>query len=56
LRNSINGEDLNKKPVDPIQGTEYTYSRLAYGNAYQIKAELENDFLKQTIYIEDNHG
>jgi hypothetical protein len=56
LRSSINGEGLNKKPVDPLQGTEYTYSRLAYGKAYQIKAELENDFPNQTVYIEGNYG
>jgi hypothetical protein len=56
LRSSINGEGLNKKPVDQLQGTEYTYSRLAYGKAYQIKAELENDFPNQTFYIEGNYG
>jgi hypothetical protein len=35
---------MSKKPTDPLVTTkEYTYSKVAYGNAYQIKADWEGD-------------
>ncbi|MDD5376734.1 MAG: prepilin-type N-terminal cleavage/methylation domain-containing protein [Candidatus Gracilibacteria bacterium] len=38
------GAKMNKKPTDPlITSKEYTYSKLAYGNAYQIKTDWEGD-------------
>ncbi|MDD5377025.1 MAG: prepilin-type N-terminal cleavage/methylation domain-containing protein [Candidatus Gracilibacteria bacterium] len=38
------GAKMNKKPTDPlIASKEYTYSKLAYGNAYQIKTDWEGD-------------
>ncbi|MDD2744939.1 MAG: FISUMP domain-containing protein [Candidatus Gracilibacteria bacterium] len=49
FRSSIAGGGLNKKPVDPLDSTEYTYSSLAYGKAYQIKANYEGD-LAQTAW------
>lgn len=41
---------MNAQPVDPLDKTEYTYSRLAYGNSYQIKAECENDVANPTAF------
>jgi hypothetical protein len=41
---------MNKKPVDPLKNSEYTYSSLAFGNAYQIKADYENDIPNPTAY------
>lgn len=32
---------MSKKPTDPLTGKEYTYSKVAYGAAYQIKADWE---------------
>ncbi len=43
LNGTIAGGGLNKKPVDPLKNTEYTYSSLAFGKAYQIKGEFEGD-------------
>ncbi|OIP52967.1 hypothetical protein AUK10_03100 [Candidatus Gracilibacteria bacterium CG2_30_37_12] len=38
------GVSLNRKPTDPLNiAKEYNYSRLAYGKAYQIKADYEGD-------------
>jgi len=34
---------LSKKPTDPLNQKEYIYSILAYGKAYQIKADYEWD-------------
>lgn len=45
FRSSIAGGGLNKKPVDPLRGTDYVYSEVAEGNAYQIKADYEGDVL-----------
>ena len=36
---------INKAPVDPLTQSYYTYSLLAYGNAYQIQANYEGDSL-----------
>jgi hypothetical protein len=35
--------------LDPLKNVEYTYSSLAEGKAYQIKAEYEGD-LAQNAY------
>lgn len=43
LRGTIAGGGLNMKPVDPLKHSEYVYSSLAQGKAYQIKAEYEGD-------------
>jgi hypothetical protein len=40
---TIPGGGLGTKPVDPLKHSEYTYSTLAEGKAYQIKAECEGD-------------
>lgn len=45
FRSSIAGGGLNKKLVDPLRGTDYVYSEVAEGNAYQIKADYEGDVL-----------
>lgn len=49
MKTSIAGGGLNKKPVDPLSNTEYVYSSLAYGKAYQLKVNYEGD-LNQTAY------
>lgn len=43
LHTSISGGGMSKKPVDPLDGTEYSYSTLAFGKAYQIATDYEND-------------
>lgn len=43
MKSSIAGGGLNKKPTDPLDNSEYTYSSLAYGKAYQIKMNYEGD-------------
>lgn len=43
LRGTISGGGLNKKPVDPLKNTEYTYSSLSEGRAYQLKMDYEGD-------------
>lgn len=41
---SAAGAKMNRKPTDPLTITkEYTYSTLAYGSAYQLKADYEGD-------------
>lgn len=41
---SAGGTKPNKKPTDPLNTTkEYNYSKLAYGNGYQIKTDWEGD-------------
>lgn len=45
LHTSIPGGGLDSRPVDPLKKTEYTYSSLAFGNAYQLKADYEGDDL-----------
>lgn len=52
LHSSIAGGGLGKKPVDPLKGTEFTYSTLAFGKAYQIKTEYEGD---PGVAMEMNH-
>lgn len=42
---SISGGGLNKRPLDPLRNTEYVYSSLAFGKAYQVKADYEGDSL-----------
>ncbi|MDD5197788.1 MAG: DUF1566 domain-containing protein [Candidatus Gracilibacteria bacterium] len=38
------GVKVSKNPTDPLATTkEYTYSKLAFGNAYQIKADWEGE-------------
>lgn len=37
---------VSKKPTDPLFVTkEYNYSKLAYGNGYQIKTDWEGDMV-----------
>lgn len=43
FKSSISGGGLNEKPTDPLKNTEYTYSELAEGRAYQIKVDYEGD-------------
>lgn len=50
FKGTVNGGGINKKPVDPLKNSEYAYSSLAFGNAYQIKADYENDLLNPTAY------
>jgi hypothetical protein len=49
VMNTINargGINISKKPTDPLVTTkEYTYSKLAYGNSYQIKTDWEGDVI-----------
>lgn len=49
MKSSIAGGGLNKKPIDPLDNSEYVYSSLAYGKAYQLKVNYEGD-LNQTAY------
>jgi len=37
--------NINKKPIDPLNNSEYIYSLLSYGNSYQIKSSYEWDSL-----------
>lgn len=43
LHTSIAGGGLDSKPVDPLKNTDYAYSTLAEGKAYQIQAAYEGD-------------
>jgi type II secretory pathway pseudopilin PulG len=49
FKGTIMGGGINKKPVDPLRNTEYTYSSLAEGKAYQIKAEYEGELTQNAI-------
>lgn len=41
---SDKGAKISKKPTDPLNTSkEYSYSKLAYGNAYQLKSDWEGD-------------
>ncbi|MDP2103579.1 MAG: LamG-like jellyroll fold domain-containing protein, partial [Candidatus Gracilibacteria bacterium] len=41
---SSNGSKLSKKPTDPLTTTrEYTYSKSAYGNTYELSSNWEGD-------------
>ncbi|MDD2745378.1 MAG: prepilin-type N-terminal cleavage/methylation domain-containing protein [Candidatus Gracilibacteria bacterium] len=51
MRSSISGGGLNKKPVDPLDKTEYTYSSLEYGKAFQIKVNYEGDVNQAAYYF-----
>ncbi|MDD2892132.1 MAG: fibronectin type III domain-containing protein [Candidatus Gracilibacteria bacterium] len=43
---SAGGVTVSKKPTDPLFVTkEYNYSKLAYGNGYQIKTDWEGDMV-----------
>lgn len=53
LKTSIAGGGLNKKPVDPLDNTEYEYSSLAFGKAYQIKADYEGDLNQTSFHLID---
>lgn len=47
---SAAGAKLSKKLTDPLDvSKEYVYSRVAYGNAYQIKADYEADSMTQYV-------
>ena len=38
------GMKLSKKPMDPLNtSTPYIYSKLFYGNAYQLKTDWEGE-------------
>jgi hypothetical protein len=43
FKGTIAGGGLNKKPLDPLKNTEYGYSSLTEGKAYQLSAEYEGD-------------
>ncbi len=46
LINAWWGVKMNKKPTDPlVPSKEYSYSKLAYGNGYQLKSDWEGDSL-----------
>ncbi len=49
FRSSIAGGGLNEKPTDPLKGTDYVYSSLTEGKAYQLKAENEWDLATTAI-------
>lgn len=55
LRTSIAGGGLNKKPIDPLDNAEYTYSTLAYGNAFQIQTEYEGDISQTASILPQNY-
>lgn len=43
LSASVSWGGVWKKPMDPFRNTDYTYSSLSFGKAYQLKAEFEWD-------------
>lgn len=55
---SAGGTRLSRKPTDPLNtAKEYAYSKVAYGNSYQIKADWEGDSIgygriRKTLGIE----
>lgn len=51
LHTSIAGGGLDSRPTDPLKGTEFTYSSLAFGKAYQIKTEYEGDVVSLSSVI-----
>lgn len=53
LHSSIAGGGLDGKPLDPLKGSDYVYSMLSEGRAYQIKAEYENDLAQTAINAVD---
>ena len=36
INGTVSGGGITKKPVDPLKSSEYVYSSLAQGSAYQI--------------------
>lgn len=51
FRSSIAGGGLNKKPVDPLDGSDYVYSSLLEGKAYQIMADYEGDLATSAMQM-----
>ncbi len=49
FKGTISGGGINKKPVDPLSNTEYVYSSLAEGKAYQIKADYEGNLAQNAM-------
>ena len=49
FKGTIAGGGLNEKPLDPLKNTEYGYSSLAEGKAYQLKAEYEGDLAQNAM-------
>lgn len=52
LHSSIAGGGLDAKPVDPLKNTDYTYSTLAEGKAYQIQAAYEGDLTASLPFVD----
>jgi hypothetical protein len=52
FKGTIAGGGISKKPVDPLKNAEYVYSSLAFGTAYQIKADYENALPNPSAYGE----
>ena len=51
FRSSIAGGGINKKPTDPLNNSEYTYSSLAFGKSYQIETDYEGDIDNTTLAL-----
>jgi prepilin-type N-terminal cleavage/methylation domain-containing protein len=49
FKGTIAGGGINEKPADPLKNTEYTYSSLAEGKAYQLKAEYEGELSQSAM-------
>lgn len=49
LHSSISGGGLDGKPTDPLKNTDYAYSTLAFGKAYQVKVDYEGDLAHSNI-------
>jgi hypothetical protein len=49
FKGTIAGGGINKKPMDPLKNSEYTYSSLAEGKAYQVKAEYEGELAQGSM-------
>jgi hypothetical protein len=49
FRSSTSGGGISRKPIDPLRNTEYTYSELAEGKAYQIKADFEGELTQLAL-------
>ena len=50
FKSAVPGGGINEKPADPLRNAEYVYSSLAFGTAYQLKADYEGDVPNPTAY------
>ncbi len=56
FKGTVSGGGINDKPTDPLKNSEYGYSSLAFGTAYQIRADYENDVPNPTAFNDENES